>query len=152
MKVTREQLKNLIKEEASRIRQQMEIEKNKSSRKAELENRKAEIMLEMTGMYGEDTKEMEEGIFGPSETPEQQRERFKQKIQSSGLMRVISSFEQQYKMVPGTGLEQVLNIVVKNKGVLPKTIKYDPASKQILDASKWGVSAGAQSLAEKTDK
>lgn len=146
MKLTKEQLKNLIKEEATKIRKEMELEKNKSSKRAELENRKTEIMLEMTNMYGEG--EVDE-IFGFGENPQQLHDRFQQQVQKNGLiMKNLNGISKQNNYPIANAVEDYVQICLKYNIVKVYQVRFDPTLKKVVDATKWGVSNAAQSLAE----
>lgn len=148
MKLTKKELKNLIQEEATRIRKEMTAEKNKASQQSKLEVRKAEIMSEMTGMYGDDVNEL--FGFGQKETPQQLHDRFKQQVmQHRGLMYNINAIATKNNYPAEKGIEDVTALIVK-QGVLKPNMRigFDPKLQKIVDASKWGVSGAAQSLAE----
>jgi len=160
MKLTKDQLKALIKEEASRIRKEMEVEKQKASRKSQLESRKEEIMLEMAGMYGE---EIEEGLFGIGKTPEQKKQEeaeYKNAVLTHPVAKQWVKFIISKGLAPEMADGQIVAIFKKYGTILkndngkiigfkniPK-LEWDEATKQLV-AGKQTFSAPGMTLAEK---
>ena len=152
MKITKEQLKTLIKEEASRIRKEMNLEKEKTSKKLKLENRKTEIMSKLNEMYGEDVQE----IFGLGKSAEQKAAEkaeaemaFQKKVLSHPVGKKAVSLVMSKGIPEADAIKQVVSVFNETRPETPR-MAWDEKLKKIVNKSTYG--GTTRSLAEKETK
>jgi len=150
MKLTKEQLKNIIKEEASRIRKEMELERVKSSKKIQLEGRKAEIESQLSEMYGEDVQEifgLEKTKLGQAvgmKTPEQKNQAAVATITAHPVWKnAPAKWAQTYKITPEVAMQWLVDIVVAEGGKLPTSVKWDAAKNKMVNATTYSATGGS---------
>ena len=138
MKITKSELKQLIKEEATKYKKNLV-----------LESRKAEILKEMNDLY-ETEEELDEilGMFKKAD-PAQKREEFKKMILSHPNFKKVPAYWAS-KSGKDTNhlLEKLVDLFVQVGGQ-PKAVVYDAAKDMFFDKTKYtGNAPGMQGAAE----
>jgi hypothetical protein len=141
MKITKTQLKNLIKEEAQKIK-----------RENELANRKVAILNEIRDMYSDMNEDEINELFGLEKTKagqvlgmktsEQKREEAKNKIMAHRVWRAApAKWAVKFGISEDEAMNQLVDIVM-DLGKLPSQVKWNPEKKRIVDAAKYSMHMG----------